>query len=73
MRMVVGSIVERRAGVDIANDEVVACVRTPKPGAKTRDKETGTFSSFTSGLEARVDWFAAMGVTEVAMEATGPY
>ncbi len=66
-------LVERCAGVDIGKDEVVACVRTPGPSGKGRRKETRTFPSFTSGLEAMADWFAAEGVTEVVMEATGPY
>ena len=64
-------MVERCAGVDIGKDEVVACVRTPGPGGKGRRKETRTFSSFTSQLEAMADWFAAEGVTAVVMEATG--
>jgi len=66
-------MVERCAGVDIGKDEVVACVRTPDPSGKGRRKETRTFTSFTSQLEAMADWFAAEGVTEVVMEATGSY
>jgi transposase len=66
-------LVERCAGVDIGKAEVVACVRTPDPGGKGRRKQTRTFSSFTGDLEAMADWFAAEGVTEVAMEATGSY
>ena len=66
-------MVDRCAGVDIGKDEVVACVRTPGPGGKGRRKETRTFSSFTSQLEAMADWFSAEGVIEVVMEATGSY
>ena len=66
-------MVERCAGVDIGKDEVVACVRTPGPNGKGRHKQTRAFSSFTSQLEAMADWFASEGVTEVVMEATGPY
>jgi len=66
-------LLERCAGVDIGKAEVVACVRTPGPNVKGRRKETRTFSSFTADLEAMADWFAAEGVTEVAMEATGSY
>ena len=66
-------MVVRCAGVDIGKDEVVACVRTPDPAGKGRRKETRTFSSFTSRLEAMADWFTAEGVTEVVMEATGSY
>ena len=66
-------MVERCAGVDIGKDEVVACVRTPDSDGRGRRKETRTFSSFTSQLEAMADWFSAEGVTEVVMEATGSY
>jgi transposase len=66
-------LLERCAGVDSGKDEVVACVRTPGPGDKGRRKETRTFRSFTGELEAMADWFAAEGVTEVVMEATGSY
>lgn len=66
-------LVERCAGVDIGKAEVVACVRTPGTDGKSRRKQTRTFSSFTGDLEAMADWFAAEGVTEVAMEATGSY
>ena len=66
-------VLERCAGIDIGKDEVVACVRTPDPSAKRQRKETRTFLSFTGDLEAMADWFAAEGVTEVVMEATGSY
>jgi transposase len=65
--------VERCAGIDIGKREVVACVRTPGPGGRGRRKQTRTFSSFTGALEEMADWFAAEGVTEIAMEATGSY
>ena len=48
-------------------------MRTPGPGGKGRAKQTRTFPSFTKSLEAMSDWFAAEGVTEVVMEATGSY
>ncbi len=66
-------LLERCAGVDIGKDEVVACVRTPGPAGKGRRKLTRTLLSFTAELEAMADWFAAEGVTEVVMEATGSY
>jgi len=66
-------MVERCAGMDIGKDEVVACVRTPDPSGNGRRKETRTFMSFTSHLEAMADWFHTEGVTEVVMEATGSY
>ncbi|WP_271215033.1 IS110 family transposase, partial [Pseudonocardia halophobica] len=66
-------LIERCAGIDIGKDEVVACVRTPAPGGRGRRKQTRTFATFTSSLEAMADWFAAEGVTAIAMEATGSY
>jgi len=66
-------LLERCAGVDIGKDEVVACVRAPAPEGKGRRKQTRTFQSFTGSLEAMADWFAAEGVTDVVMEATGSY
>lgn len=66
-------VVDRCAGVDIGKDEIVACVRTPKPQCRGRLKQTRTFLSFTSGLEAMAEWFSAEGVSQVVMEATGSY
>jgi transposase len=69
----VDTLIERCAGIDIGKDEVVACVRTPKPGGRGRVKTTRTFTTFTASLEAMVEWFTAAGVTAVVMEATGSY
>ena len=62
----------RCAGLDVAKDEVVACVRVPD-GHGGRDQEVRTFQTFTSGLEALAGWLAGEGVTQVVMEATGQY
>ena len=67
------TLIERCAGIDIGKDEVVACVRTPKPGGRGRIKTTRTFATFTASLEAMLEWFAAEGVSAVVMEATGSY
>ena len=66
-------MVERCAGLDVGKDEVVGCVRTPSPSGQGPQSELRTFVTFTSGLEALADWLTANGVTEVVMEATGPY
>jgi transposase len=58
--------------LDVAKDEVVACVRVPD-GRGGRDQQVRTFQTFTSGLEALADWLTAEAVTEVVMEATGQY
>lgn len=65
-------VVERCAGVDVGKAEVTACVRTPSAGGG-RDKQTRTFSAFSADLEAMAAWFAAEGVSEVVMEATGSF
>ena len=62
----------RCAGLDVAKDEVVACVRVPA-GRGGRAQELRTFPTFTSGLEALAAWLAGEGVTQVVMEATGQY
>src|SRR3954453_14923278 len=72
-RPLVDVLIERCAGIDIGKDEVVACVRTPAPSGRGRQKRTRTFASFTGSLEAMADWFTAEGVTEIAMGATGSY
>jgi transposase len=65
-------LVARCAGLDVAKDEVVACVRVPD-GRGGRQQEVRTFQTFTSGLEALADWLAAEEITQVVMEATGQY
>jgi transposase len=63
-------LVPRCAGLDVAKDEVVACIRVPD-GQGGRRQEVRTFPTFTSGLEGLADWLTAEGVTQVVMEATG--
>jgi hypothetical protein len=63
-------LVPRCAGLDVAKDEVVACVRVPD-GQGGRRQEVRTYPTFTSGLEALADWLTAEGVTQAVLEATG--
>lgn len=65
-------IVECCAGLDIGKKQVQACVRGPD-GSGGRRCEVRTFETFTGDLEALAGWLDSEGVTEVAMEATGPY
>jgi transposase len=65
-------LVPRCAGLDVAKDEVVACVRVPD-GQGGRRQEVRSYPTFTSGLEALADWLTAEGVTQAVMEATGQY
>jgi hypothetical protein len=48
-------LVARCAGLDVAKDEVVACVRVPD-GRGGRQQQVRTFQTFTTGLEALADW-----------------
>ena len=45
-------VVERRAGLDVHKDAVVACVRIPAPGGGRRS-EIRTFGAFTVDQAAR--------------------
>lgn len=65
-------IVDRCAGLDIGKNQVQACVRGPD-GSGNRRSEVRSFDTFTGDLEALARWLTSEGVTEVAMEATGPY
>jgi transposase len=65
-------LVLRCAGLDVAKDEVVACIRVPD-GQGGRRQEVRTFPTFTSGLEALAEWLTGEGVTQVVVEATSDY
>jgi transposase len=61
----------RCAGLDVHKDTVVACVRCVVDGRVER--EVRTFSTTTSDLLALSAWLTCLGVTHIAMEATGVY
>lgn len=61
----------RCAGLDVHKDTVVACRRVADGGAVSA--EVRTFGTTTRELMALSDWLGEVGVTEVAMEATGVY
>jgi transposase len=65
-------VYERCAGLDVAKDEVVACVRVPD-GAGGRRQEVRTYQTFSSGLASLTEWLQGHGVTQVVLEATGQY
>jgi transposase len=52
---------------------VVAAVRSPGEGRRKRDTVVRTFATFDADLVALRDWLAGLGVTQVAMEATGVF
>jgi len=60
----------RGAGLDLAKDSLVACVRIH---GRPVQQECRTFGMTTRELVALSAWLAEHGVTHVAMEATGSY
>lgn len=60
----------RCAGLDLAKDMLVACVRLHRHPVH---KEVRTFATTTRDLVALATWLSEQGVTHVAMEATGTY
>ena len=65
-------VAERCAGIDVGKREVQASIRVPD-GQGGRRKETRTYSTFTSSVEAMAQWLGDEGVTEVVMESTGSF
>lgn len=65
-------IVERVAGVDVAQASVVVTVLVGGPH-KRPTKETRTFRTLTRELISLREWLGAHGVTHVGMESTGVY
>jgi transposase len=66
-------IVDRCAGLDVHKRTVVAAVRTPGTGRRKRDTVVRTFSTFDADLVSLREWLVGLGVTQVAMEATGVF
>jgi transposase len=64
-------VIERGAGLDVHQANVVATVRVP--GAGGRLTVTETFGTMTPDLIALREWLQAYGVTHVALESTGVY
>lgn len=60
------------AGLDVHKKTVVACCLTPGP-AGTLQREIRTFSTMTQDLLRLADWLTSLGITHVAMEATGEF
>jgi transposase len=65
-------VLERPGALDVHKEQVTACVRTPGEGGRRR-QETREFKTTVRGLLGLRDWLAGLGVTTVAMEATGVY
>src|SRR5918996_6625003 len=70
--VVMEQIYERCCALDVHKASVSACVRVPDRNGG-RAELRGHFSTVTSELLALRDWLQGLGVTHVAMEATGVY
>ena len=65
-------LLERGAALDVHKKQVTVCVRLL--GARGEVEELmAEFSTMASQLLALRDWLKQLGVTHVAMEATGVY
>jgi transposase len=65
-------MVERPAALDVHKAKVTACVRTPGEDGG-RKQEVREFKTTVRSLLTLRDWLSGLGVTHVAMEATGVY
>lgn len=66
-------IYECCAGLDVHQDNVVACVLTGPLTSTRPKKEVQRFHTTTSGLLALKEWLSSFGCQAVAMESTGVY
>jgi transposase len=64
---------ERCAAVDVGKDVIAVAVRLPGDGLDGRQTLKRTFKTFYGVLREAARWLTSLGVTDVAMEATGIY
>ena len=64
---------ERCAAVDVGKDVIAVAVRLPGDGPDGRATLKRTFKTFYGVLREAARWLDSLGVTHVAMEATGIY
>ena len=64
-------IVERPGALDVHQASVTACVRVW--AGRKLEEHVAEFATTVHGLLALADWLEALGVRQVAMEATGVY
>jgi len=64
---------ERCAGIDVGKDVIAVAVRLPGGGPGDRKTVKRTCKTFYGVLGEAARWLASLGVTHVAMEATGVY
>ena len=66
-------LVERCAGIDVGQAEVVVCVRVPERVTGRPTELVATYGTMTPDLLELHDWLAGLCVTDVVMESTGVY
>jgi hypothetical protein len=64
---------QRCAAVDVGKDVIAVAVRLPGDGPDGRQIIKRTFKTFYGVLAEAARWLSGLGVTHVAMEATGIY
>jgi transposase len=64
---------QRCAAVDVGKDVIAVAVRLPGDGQDGRQTVKRTFKTFYGVLREAARWLTGLGVTHVAMEATGIY
>jgi transposase len=64
---------ERCAAVDVGKDVIAVAVRVPGDGPDGRQTVRRTLKTFYGVLREAARWLDSLGVTHVAMEATGIY
>jgi len=69
----VDRVVDRAGALDVHKEQVTACVRVPDQDGRSRCQEVREFKTTVRGLLGMADWLKQLGVTVVAMEATGVY
>jgi len=66
-------VYERCAAVDVGKDEIAVAVRMPGDGPDGRVTVKRAFRTFYGVMGEAARWLVSLGVTHVAMEATGIY
>src|SRR5215216_6113917 len=65
-------VYERCCALDVHKEQVTACVHVPNQAGE-RAELGAEFGTMTADLLGLCDWLKGLGVTHVAMEATGVY
>ena len=66
-------VYERCAAIDVGKDVIAVAVRLPGDGPDGRVTVKRTFKTFYGVMREAARWLVLLGVTHVAMEATGIY